>query len=193
MTKHIQEQTSMMKELQKYCINCNKYVYISILFSDNIERCCNCENEIEPIIVPRYSICRECGEKFPYNGREYYCSDECREKKYYRKQFENKDKYPPYQFRILLRDNFTCQYCGKTVPDGISLHVDHIFPINKGGDCDNFNLITSCNVCNISKQDMVLDKNIIFSFWDLAIKNDNNCDYKQLKYEWIKRKKVSHV
>lgn len=34
------------------------------------------------------------------------------------------------RFRILERDNFTCQYCGNKAPDVI-LHVDHKIPFSK--------------------------------------------------------------
>ena len=34
---------------------------------------------------------------------------------------------------IAKRDNYTCQTCGKYMPDGVGLHIDHILPISKGG------------------------------------------------------------
>ena len=57
------------------------------------------------------------------------------------------------RFDILKRDNFTCQYCGKTPKDGVKLHVDHIIPLDKGGDNSKENLITTCQECNLEKQD----------------------------------------
>ena len=55
------------------------------------------------------------------------------------------------RFRILQRDNFRCQYCGRTAQDDIKLEVDHITPLCQGGtDTDN-NLITACLPCNRSK------------------------------------------
>ena len=29
---------------------------------------------------------------------------------------------------IMLRDNYTCQICGKYMPDEVGLHIDHIIP-----------------------------------------------------------------
>lgn len=58
------------------------------------------------------------------------------------------------RFRILKRDNFTCQYCGGTPKLGFVLHVDH-----KDGDRDNNseeNLITGCWFCNVGKGDIPL-------------------------------------
>jgi len=47
------------------------------------------------------------------------------------------------RFEVFERDNFTCQYCGKKVPDVI-LEVDHIIPKSRSGKDDLINLITSC-------------------------------------------------
>jgi hypothetical protein len=54
------------------------------------------------------------------------------------------------RFEVFDRDNFTCQYCGKTPPD-VVLHVDHIKPVKEGGDNSLSNLITSCSDCNRGK------------------------------------------
>lgn len=54
------------------------------------------------------------------------------------------------RFEVFKRDKFTCQYCGRTVPD-VVLHVDHIKPVAKGGTNDIMNLITSCSDCNLGK------------------------------------------
>ena len=35
--------------------------------------------------------------------------------------------------KIIERDNYTCQICGKYMPDEVGLHVDHIIPVRKGG------------------------------------------------------------
>lgn len=59
------------------------------------------------------------------------------------------------RFKIIERDNFTCQYCGKTPPEAI-LHVDHIYPKSKGGTDDEINLITSCSDCNLGKKAKVI-------------------------------------
>ena len=54
------------------------------------------------------------------------------------------------RWEVLLRDNFTCQYCGRSAPDVI-LHVDHKNPQVNGGTNDKDNLITACSACNIGK------------------------------------------
>jgi 5-methylcytosine-specific restriction endonuclease McrA len=48
---------------------------------------------------------------------------------------------------ILRRDNHTCYYCG--IPTATT--VDHLTPVEQGGD-DNFNnLVSACANCNYSK------------------------------------------
>lgn len=54
------------------------------------------------------------------------------------------------RFKILERDNFTCQYCGASAPE-VKLEVDHIIPKVKGGEDISTNLITACIICNRGK------------------------------------------
>lgn len=62
------------------------------------------------------------------------------------------------RFEVFKRDSFTCQYCGRSVPDVI-LEVDHIKPVCKGGDNEMINLITSCRDCNRGKSDREITDN----------------------------------
>ena len=62
------------------------------------------------------------------------------------------------RFEVFKRDNFKCQYCGRSAPDVI-LEVDHITPVAEGGDNDILNLITSCKECNRGKGKTRLDDN----------------------------------
>jgi len=57
------------------------------------------------------------------------------------------------RFKVLERDSFTCQYCGRSAP-GVVLHVDHVVPVSKGGSNDMSNLVTACEDCNLGKSDM---------------------------------------
>lgn len=58
------------------------------------------------------------------------------------------------RFAVFARDNHTCQYCGAKAPD-VTLHVDHIHPVSKGGSNQSDNLITACAKCNLGKADIV--------------------------------------
>lgn len=56
------------------------------------------------------------------------------------------------RFRILRRDGFRCNYCGRTPKDdAVQLHVDHILPRVAGGSDEETNLVTACRVCNLGK------------------------------------------
>ena len=53
---------------------------------------------------------------------------------------------------IFLRDNHTCQYCGRVEPPH-QLTLDHILPQSRGGKSIWENLVTSCRKCNTMKGD----------------------------------------
>jgi hypothetical protein len=55
------------------------------------------------------------------------------------------------RYDILKRDGFKCKICGRSVEDGVKLHVDHIIPISKGGKTTWDNLRTLCQDCNLGK------------------------------------------
>ena len=57
---------------------------------------------------------------------------------------------------IAKRDNYTCQICGKYMPDGVGLHVDHIIPIAKGGKTVPSNLQVLCSKCNGKKSQKIV-------------------------------------
>lgn len=56
-------------------------------------------------------------------------------------------RVPPTRAAIMLRDAFTCQYCGAT-PGRQELTVDHVVPRSRGGRHDWANLATACKRCN---------------------------------------------
>jgi hypothetical protein len=60
------------------------------------------------------------------------------------------------RFKILERDKFTCQYCGRKAPE-VVLHIDHIQPIAQQGKSDDNNLITACQDCNLGKKDRLIE------------------------------------
>lgn len=49
---------------------------------------------------------------------------------------------------ILVRDNYTCQYCGKQARD---LTIDHVIPRERGGAHTWDNLVACCQRCNLKK------------------------------------------
>jgi hypothetical protein len=67
-----------------------------------------------------------------------------------RKTINNSIKYD-----VMKRDNFKCNYCGKSpaTDSNVELQIDHIIPVTKGGDNHLSNLKTICKDCNIGKYD----------------------------------------
>ena len=56
---------------------------------------------------------------------------------------------------VFLRDNFTCQYCGKRLPRS-QLNLDHVVPRARGGKTSWENVVTSCFACNHRKGESLL-------------------------------------
>lgn len=54
------------------------------------------------------------------------------------------------RMNILIRDNYTCQYCGKKLKR-IKLNIDHVIPRSRGGVTVWENVVTSCHACNLKK------------------------------------------
>lgn len=62
---------------------------------------------------------------------------------------------PPLEIKfnrrnIFLRDNFTCQYCGRKAPKD-ELTIDHIIPRSRGGKSIWENVVIACMDCNSLK------------------------------------------
>lgn len=65
----------------------------------------------------------------------------------------NKKKMPArLRYKILERDNYTCQRCGDRAPN-VKLHVDHLIALSRGGMTEERNLMTLCQKCNMGKGD----------------------------------------
>jgi len=65
------------------------------------------------------------------------------------------------RFNLLLRDNFTCQYCGSSAPQ-VELQIDHFIPVSRGGKNSETNLLVSCQECNASKSDTLVERKKVF-------------------------------
>ena len=54
--------------------------------------------------------------------------------------------------RIINRDKGMCRCCGTT---NAPFHIDHVYPVSKGGETSSDNLVTSCVTCNLKKHDSI--------------------------------------
>jgi len=109
---------------------------------------------------PDYRIspdtCKWCGGPLPNKRRKSFCSEVCAQR------FQQNTVWgrgqSPLAYRILCRDNFTCQRCGKdvaitnehgvripTAKNGEVHHKDHV---SDGGTDHQNNLETLCGVCH---------------------------------------------
>ncbi len=54
-------------------------------------------------------------------------------------------RYIPVSIRnfVMTRDEYICQYCGRTATD-----CDHVYPFANGGTNHPTNLVASCGTCN---------------------------------------------
>lgn len=59
----------------------------------------------------------------------------------------------PTRANIMLRDEETCQYCGKHSRD---LTLDHVLPRSRGGQSTWENLVACCRACNGRKGNRLL-------------------------------------
>jgi len=60
-----------------------------------------------------------------------------------------KGRVPLNKRNVLIRDQYTCQYCGKVSRTHMS--IDHVIPRSKGGKNTFDNLVTCCVSCNNKK------------------------------------------
>lgn len=51
---------------------------------------------------------------------------------------------------VFVRDEFTCQYCGRQ-PGRATLTMDHVIPRSRGGGFSWENIVTACPTCNQRK------------------------------------------
>ncbi len=56
------------------------------------------------------------------------------------------------KMRVVRRDNYTCQRCGKHLNDN-ELEFDHEIPLSKGGSSEESNIRLTCFKCNRDKSD----------------------------------------
>ena len=107
------------------------------------------------------TLLEEPTEYTPYTTFEYWNAIDIKyikivmkrtkpEKKSRRKSLSGKTR-----INVMERDDYTCQMCGRSIEDGIKLHIDHIVPVSKGGSNDMDNLQVLCHECNLAKHDRV--------------------------------------
>lgn len=163
--KEISNIKSTITQEKSKALKINYQTFITIeerLFNSNILkpktmfeiRCC--AYYISPHGRNRYS--KE--NKFNYNHvmeayKNVLDQIEYKKSKQYQIKIERAKVSDSLRYDVLKRDNFKCQICGATQKDGVTLQVDHIVPVSKGGTSVIENLRTLCSRCNIGKSNKV--------------------------------------
>ena len=86
-------------------------------------------------------------KEFLKNPKNHWNYVDGRSKKYSPKRYG--DDWDKIRYLIYLRDNFTCQKCGKR---NISLDVHHIIPFLESFDNSLKNLISLCRSCHMKEE-----------------------------------------
>lgn len=108
---------------------------------------------------------QRCGYKVKIISNTFFISDEkimdrikfLKEHDYnvtynnYTKTDQRKALTKELREKIKIRDNYTCQLCGKYMPDEVGLQIDHIVSIKDGGKSIPDNLRVLCSKCNGKK------------------------------------------
>lgn len=142
------------KYLVKNCVTCGRK------FRTSRSVAVYCSNNCGTLDMYRRSglpikICKLCKSNFRSpQPRQIYCTKVCSSQAQYLKY---KKSYKITYWDVLSRDNFQCQYCGRTPTEhGITLHMDHIKPRADGGKDELDNIVTACSECNLHKSDRPL-------------------------------------
>jgi len=83
------------------------------------------------------------------------------------------------QQQVWWADHFTCQYCGRGLPE-VQLTIDHFHPLDLGGVNDSSNYLTACKKCNKNKGNTPALK------WCA----DNHLDY-NLLVDYLRQRKLT--
>ncbi len=67
-----------------------------------------------------------------------------------------KNSYKRKKFKIFVKDDLKCCYCGITAKRLQDLTLDPVVPRKLGGTNSYSNLLTSCRKCNSKKSDLLL-------------------------------------
>lgn len=67
----------------------------------------------------------------------------------------NKTRQRANQIKSNMIINDFCPYCGERIDE---VHVDHIYPVAKGGLSSTKNMVRVCALCNMKKKDLTLSQ-----------------------------------
>ena len=166
-----------MKSYKQWKAECEKRISTSLLKAHRRKQYLRCIDEKNMFKFEFYRIKTRYKQvkykRYPYYVKEYndtYATSfktlwerfkklkainfECTLKDYENTQ-QRKLMTKELRTKVAIRDNYTCQKCGKHMPDGVGLQIDHIVPVSKGGKSVISNLQVLCSKCNGAKSDKI--------------------------------------
>ena len=110
------------------------------------------EDCIHLIVDGRAHIVESYPNKFLRSARESWPHPAVIVMNEYVNTKKRRRSFAPSTRNVLIRDNFTCQYCGVklSLKSGTK---DHVVPFSKGGPTSMKNLVAACKDCNAKKDD----------------------------------------
>lgn len=134
-------------------------------------------------IVTHIATCEYCGLKFGANAKQtLHCSRNCAESNKWRRRKSASEKRRAAlrgvdaedfdRSEIFARDDWMCQLCFEPVdpslryPDPMSVSLDHVIPVSRGGSHSRANTQCAHLACNMRKHakipaDMALDPEVV--------------------------------
>lgn len=165
-----------VREGKRRCSRCRQEVPLDGFSNDKQSWCRECAAQVArdnyiPIVIPLPLVfCVECGTKYsPARRTNITCSTKCSEQR--RTRFNRQGEmmrrakltasYIEHVESSIVfeRDAWICQLCHEAIdpslkwPDRLSATVDHITPLNRGGDHSYSNCQAAHFACNAGKSD----------------------------------------
>lgn len=108
------------------------------------------------------TYCKSCCDKIAEEYRKtpagkIYVAKKAHKRRQLESKNHGKSDITPDQWTLCLEEvNYTCPMCGKAFGPNLRPHIDHIYPLSKGGDLTYWNVQPLCRSCNSGKCDRIM-------------------------------------
>tara|TARA_E500000318_G_scaffold110969_1_gene127912 strand:+ start:10119 stop:10742 length:624 start_codon:yes stop_codon:yes gene_type:complete len=117
--------------------------------------CCVCGGKTTSFRTGKRRHCLECSDEFDAMSKLKRKVQTLKRKK--RLKYSSDGTVTAKFLRDLIkRQGFKCKYCGEELRNDWK-HLDHIYPVSKGGKHTSVNVQYLCPPCNMKKRDKVYD------------------------------------
>lgn len=143
------------KDLSIYprCLGCGKVIFNH---QEENEFCITCQGR-EGVVELK---CETCGKYYiSLNKKQRWCCVKCYNTRK-KDECNTQRAFLKLRWEILIRDNFSCVYCGRNPSVGAIMQIDHVIPRKRDGKNNKENLVTACQECNNGKRDVLIPENV---------------------------------